>query len=114
MVILTMLVFGAVVGLFCLIAVPIVLVGVLMGVVLYALAQLLFLPFRLIGWSLALGTGVILLAVKILALLVLGFIGTIMMVAMTIPLLPLALIAVGIWLAVRARRRQAEADVRAV
>ena len=114
MVILTMLVVGAVVGLLCLIAVPIVLVGVLMGVVLYLLAQLLFLPFRLIGWSLALGTGVILLAVKIFALILLGFIGTIMMVAMTIPLLPLALIGAGIWLAVRARRKQVEADAGAV
>lgn len=114
MIILTMLVVGAVVGLLCLIAVPIVLAGILMGVALYALAQLLFLPFRLIGWSLALGTGVILLAVKIFALIVLGFIGTIMMVAMTIPLLPLALIGAGIWLALRARRRHLEADARVI
>ena len=112
MVILTMLVVGAVVGLLCLIAVPIVLVGIIMGVVLYALAQLLFLPFRLIGWSLALGAGVILVAVKVVALILLGFIATILLIGMAIPLLPLVLIGAGIWMAARARRRHVEAAAR--
>ena len=84
----------------------------IMGVILYVLAQLLFLPFRLIGWSLALGTGVILLMVKIFVLILLGFIATVLLVAMAIPLLPLALIGLGIWVAFRARRRQMEAAAR--
>jgi len=114
MVILTMLVAGAMVGLLCLIAIPIVLVGVVLGAVFYLLAQILFLPFRLVGWTLALGAGVILIAAKVIAFILLGFLATALMLAMAIPLLPLALIGLGIWMAVRARRRQAEAGARSI
>lgn len=84
---------GCVVGLLSLVAVPIVLALFLVGLVLRLVFFVLFLPFRLAGAALGLGLagigGVLLGAVLLLAAL---------------PILPLALVAAGIYLVVKGMR----------
>jgi hypothetical protein len=99
------LLFGALaVGLLLVIALPVVLAGAIVGTVLFLVAQLLFLPFRLLGWTLAMGVGGALLIAKFLLLFVLGLAGMALLLALAVPLLPLLLVALGVWLLVRSRR----------
>jgi hypothetical protein len=104
--ILGLVVFGAVLGLMCLVAIPIVLATVVVGVALYGLLQIVLLPLRLFGWALAIGAGAIGLFLKLFVLLLAGFIGIILMLVLAAPLLPFVLIGLGVWLAARARRHQ--------
>jgi hypothetical protein len=112
--ILGLVVIGAVLGLMCLVAIPIALAVVAIGVALYVLAQILLLPFRMLGWALAIGAGAIGLFLKLFVLLLAGFIGTILMLVLAAPLLPFVLIGLGIWLAVRARRHEAAARAQVI
>ena len=87
------------------VALPIVLAGAVIGVILYALIGLLLLPVRLVGWTLAAGAGGLLLLLKLFLLFVLGLVGMAVLMALSLPLLPFLLVGAGLWLLLRSRRR---------
>ena len=91
-------------GLLMLIALPIILVGIILGAVLFVLIQILLLPIRMLGWGLALGFGAIGLFVRVFLMILFGILGAVLMLGLALPLLPLVLIGIGIWLLVRPAR----------
>jgi hypothetical protein len=93
------------------VAVPLAIAGLVIGGVVFLVGSLIVLPLRLIGWSVSLGAGVILLFVKIFLALLLAVIGVALLLAFSLPLLPLVLIALGFWLSYRALSRPRRATV---
>src|SRR5262245_40638891 len=95
----------ALLALFCLIAVPVLLAGLIRGWVLFVRVQVLVLPFRLLGWTLGVGAGLALLFVKLFLLLLAAVFLAVALVVGLLPVLPVLLLAAGIWLLIRSSRR---------
>ncbi len=96
----------ALLGLFVLLAIPFVLIGLVLGAVCYLFWQLIVLPFRLLGLAVGVGAGVLFLCVKLLLLMLIGvFLLSTLVIGLT-PLLPLLLVVAGLWLLLRSGRRR--------
>jgi len=94
--------------LFALLAVPFVILGVVLGLALFIVGQVVMLPFRLLGAMAGPGVGIILFMIKaaLLALLALFLLAG--LVVGLAPLIPLLLVVAGVWLlasSARSRRR---------
>ncbi len=92
-------------GLFLALAVPAIVVGLAVGSVIYLLAQLFLLPFRLLGGAVALGAGVIVFFAKLALVCLIGLISLAALVVGFLPLLPIVVICLGVWLVLRSARR---------
>jgi len=93
-------------GLFVLLAIPFVLLGLVLGAVCYLLWQIVVLPLRLLGLAVGVGAGVLFFFVKLFLLMLLGvFLLSAFVIGLT-PLLPLLLVVAGLWLLLRAPRRR--------
>ncbi|MGH9869696.1 MAG: hypothetical protein ACREAA_16220 [Candidatus Polarisedimenticolia bacterium] len=90
--------------LFCLLAVPFILVGAVLGVVLFLVGQILLLPFRLLGLAAGMTFGIVSFFINVALVILLGLFVMAGLVVGLAPLLPLLLIFAGIWLLARSHR----------
>lgn len=90
--------------LFFVLAVPIVIVGAVVGGAIFLMVQVLALPFRLLGWTVGVGAGLILAVIKLFLLALLGMFLMLGLLVGLAPLLPLVVVCLGIWLVSRAAR----------
>lgn len=95
----------ALLALFCLLALPVLLVGLILGAVLFVLVQILALPFRLLGWTLGVGAGLALLFVRLFLILLASVFLAVALIVGLLPVLPVLLLAAGVWLLLRSSRR---------
>jgi hypothetical protein len=68
----TLLLSALLFGLFLLVAIPLAAAGLAIGAALWLVAQILVLPFRLPGWGIGLGLGMIFIVAKVLLFLALA------------------------------------------
>ena len=101
----TVMIAAFLLGLFCLLAVPFILVGALLGVVLFLVGQILLLPFRLLGLAAGLTFGIVAFFIKVALVILVGLFVMAGLVVGLAPLLPILFIVAGIWLLTRSRRR---------
>jgi hypothetical protein len=97
-------------ALFALLAIPFVILGVVLGLVLFIVGQIVMLPFRLLGVMAGPGAGIILFMVKAALLFLLGLFVLVGLIVGLAPLIPLLLVVAGVWLlasSFRSRRRTA-------
>jgi len=92
--------------LFVALAIPFILLGLVAGGFLWALGHLLVLPFRLLGGTIHVGAGVLVFFVKVFLVLAVGFACLLAVAIGFLPVLPILLIALGLWLLFRPSRRQ--------
>lgn len=97
----TLLVSTLLIGLFLLVAIPLALAGVVLGTALWLVVQILVLPFRLVGWSVGLGMGIIFAVAKVLLFLMLAAFMMLAFVIGFLPLVPILLIGIGLYLLMR-------------
>ena len=92
-------------GLFALLLIPFLVVGVVIGSVVYAVGQLLLLPFRVLGWTAVVGAGLIVSFIKFFFFLLVMAFTVLAVVFGLLPLLSILLIGIGLWLILRPARR---------
>lgn len=88
-------------GLFVLLAVPFILCGLIVGAFFFLLAQVIVLPFRLLGWTARLGPGMIVSFMKLSFLSLVGIFSILAFGLGLFPLLAVVLICLGVWLVLR-------------
>ncbi len=101
----TLLLSTLLIGLFLLIAIPLAVAGVAIGAALWVVGQILVLPFRLLGWGVGLGLGIIFVVAKVLLFLVLAAFMMLALVVGLLPVVPILLIGIGLWLLMRGSHR---------
>lgn len=104
MVLLTVVISVLMMVLFCLLAIPFVILGAVVGVVLFLVSQILLLPFRLLGMGGWGGAAIIVFFMKAAVVVLLGLFVLVGLVVGLAPLLPLLIILFGLWLIVRSSR----------
>ena len=101
----TLLLSALLIGLFLLIAIPLAVVGVAIGAALWVVGQILVLPFRLLGWGVGVGLGIVFVVAKVLLFLVLAAFMMLALVVGLLPIVPILLIGIGLWLLMRGLHR---------
>ncbi|HKY31052.1 MAG TPA: hypothetical protein VJV23_00855 [Candidatus Polarisedimenticolia bacterium] len=97
---------------FVILALPAMVLGAVLGAALFLVAQIVLLPFRLLGWSAGPGAGLILGMAKLFLLFLAAVFVMAGLVVGFLPLIPLLLLVAGVWLILRpalaGRSRHAE------
>ncbi len=112
MVLLTVVISLFLMLLFCLLAIPFIVLGAVVGVVLFLVSQIVLLPFRLLGMGGWGGAAIIVFFMKAAVLVLLGLFLVIGLVVGLAPLLPLLFILLGFWLIVRSTRSRRASPAR--
>ena len=94
-----------------LIAIPVLLALGLVAIFLYVLAQILMIPLKLIGWTVGAGAGLVVFLVKAALIMFLLVVSFVLTLALALPLLPLALLVLGLWLVFSRPRGRRQATI---